>query len=56
MMSVGVREPIAAMNANALNLIAEGDSVWINDEVSTILARPAAFFEQFATDYAATFS
>ncbi len=56
MMSVGVPEPIAAMNAHAVSLIAEGDAAWLSEDVPTILGRPARTFEQFATDHAAAFS
>jgi len=56
MMSVGVPEPIAAMNAHAVSLIAEGDAAWLSEDVPAILGRPARTFEQFATDHAAAFS
>jgi len=55
-MSVGVPEPIAAMNAHAVSLIAEGDAAWLSEDVPAILGRPARTFEQFATDHAAAFS
>jgi uncharacterized protein YbjT (DUF2867 family) len=56
MIDVGVPEHIAEMNAQAVTLFAQGDSDWINDDVPSILGRPARTFEQFVTDYAATFS
>lgn len=56
MVEAGLPEPIAAMNAQALALFAEGDSDWTTDDVPTILGRPARSFEQFATDHAAAFS
>ena len=56
MIQAGVPEPIAEMNAQAFSLTAEGDAAWITDDVPTLLNRPARSFEQFATDYAATFS
>jgi uncharacterized protein YbjT (DUF2867 family) len=56
MVSVGVPEHIAQMNAQALALLAEGDSDWVTDDVPTILGRPARSFEQFATDHANAFS
>jgi uncharacterized protein YbjT (DUF2867 family) len=56
MMSVGVPEPIAAMNALAVSLVAEGDSAWLSEDVATILGRRPRTFEAFATDHAAAFS
>ena len=56
MVSAGVPEHIAEMNAQALALLAEGDSDWVTDDVPTILGRPARSFEQFASDHADTFS
>lgn len=56
MISAGVPEPIAAMNAHAVSLIAEGDAAWLSEDVPTALGRPARTFEQFATDHAAAFS
>ncbi len=56
MMSVGVPEPLAAMNAHAVSLIAEGDAAWLSEDAPAILGRPARTFEQFATDHAAAFS
>jgi hypothetical protein len=56
LMSVGVPEPIAAMNAHAVSLIAEGDAAWLAEDVPAILGRPARTFAQFATDHAAAFS
>ncbi len=56
MISAGVPEQIAAMNAHAVSLIAEGDAAWLSEDVPRILGRPARSFEQFAADYAAAFS
>lgn len=56
MVSAGVPEPIAAMNAHAVSLIAEGDAAWLSDDVPSVLGRPARTFEQFVTDHAAAFS
>jgi uncharacterized protein YbjT (DUF2867 family) len=56
MVDVGVPEHIAQMNAQALALLAEGDSDWVTDAVPTILGRPAGSFAQFATDHAQAFS
>lgn len=56
MIEEGVPEAIAEMNAQALNLFAQGDSDWVTDDVPRLLGRPARSFEQFATDYAQAFS
>jgi uncharacterized protein YbjT (DUF2867 family) len=56
MINVGVPEHIAEMNAQAVTLFGQGDSDWINDDVPSILGRPARTFEQFVTDHAAAFS
>jgi len=56
MVSVGVPEHIAQMNAQALALLAEGDSDWVTADVPTILGRQARSFEQFSTDDAQAFS
>ena len=56
MVSVGVPEHIAQMNTQALALLAQGDSDWVTDDVSTILGRPARSFVQFSTDHADAFS
>ena len=56
MVSVGVPEHIAQMNTQALALLAQGDSDWVTDDVSTILGRPARSFAQFSTDHADAFS
>ena len=56
MIRAGVPEPVAQMNAQAFSLNADGDAEWVTDDVRKILGRPARSFEQFAADYAATFS
>jgi uncharacterized protein YbjT (DUF2867 family) len=56
MIDAGLPEGLAAMNAQALALFAEGDSDYVTGDVPSILGRPARTFEQFATDYAAAFS
>ena len=56
MIDIGLPESLAAMNAQAVALFAEGDSDYVTDDVPSILGRPARTFEQFATDYAAAFS
>jgi len=52
----GVPAPIAAMNAQALSLVATGDAAWLSDDVLSLLGRPPRSFAQFAADYAAAFS
>ncbi len=56
MMGAGVPEVIAAMNAQAIGLVADGDSEWITDDVPNILGRPARTFRQFAAENAAAFN
>jgi uncharacterized protein YbjT (DUF2867 family) len=56
MVSAGLPEHVAEMNAQALALLAQGDSDWVTDDVPTILGRPARSFEQFSTDHADAFS
>jgi len=56
MVEIGLPESLAAMNAKAVALFAEGDSDYVTDDVPSVLGRPARTFEQFATDYAAAFS
>ena len=56
MVRVGIPEPVAQMNAQALGLVATGDAAWLSDDVPSILGRPARSFEQFVTDYAAAFT
>jgi len=56
MISAGVPEPIAEMNAQAFSMTAEGDAEWVTGDVPSLLGRPARSFEQFAADYAAAFS
>ncbi len=56
MIRVGIPEPVAQMNAQALGLVATGDAAWLSDDVPSILGRPARSFEQFVTDYAAAFT
>jgi uncharacterized protein YbjT (DUF2867 family) len=56
MVDIGLPESLAAMNAQAAALFADGDSDYVTDDVPSILGRPARTFEQFATDYTAAFS
>lgn len=55
MVDIGLPEGLAAMNAQAVALFAEGDADYVTDDVPSILGRPARTFEQFATDYAQAF-
>jgi len=56
MISAGVPEAIAEMNAQAFSLTAEGDAEWLSEDVLTILGRPPRSYQQFASDYASVFS
>ena len=56
MIAAGLPASIAHMNAEALQLFAEGDSDWTTDDVPRILARPARTFEQFAIDHVSAFA
>jgi uncharacterized protein YbjT (DUF2867 family) len=56
MLTAGVPAAVAEMNAQALQLFAQGDSDWVTDDVPRILGRPARTFEQFAIDYAPVFA
>jgi uncharacterized protein YbjT (DUF2867 family) len=56
MVDAGIAEPIAAMNAQAFSLTADGDAAWLSPDVEALLGRPARSFEQFAADYADAFS
>jgi uncharacterized protein YbjT (DUF2867 family) len=56
MVSAGLPQPVAAMNALALSLFADGDAEWLSPDMATLLGRPARSYEQFATDNLAAFS
>jgi uncharacterized protein YbjT (DUF2867 family) len=56
MVDIGLPESLAAMNAQAVALFADGDSDYVTDDVPSVLGRPARTFEQFATDYTPAFS
>jgi uncharacterized protein YbjT (DUF2867 family) len=56
MMKVGLPEPVADDNANALLLMADGDCDYVTQDVPAILGRQARTFEQFITDYITAFS
>ena len=56
MIDAGLPEAVADDNARAVALMADGDCDYLTDDVPSILGRPARSFEQFASDYATTFS
>jgi uncharacterized protein YbjT (DUF2867 family) len=56
LVEIGLPRSLAAMNAQAVALFAEGDADYVTDDVRSITGRPARTFEQFAADYAAAFS
>jgi hypothetical protein len=56
MIRAGVPAPVAAMNAQAFSMTADGDAEWVTDDVAVILGRPARALRRFAADYAAAFS
>jgi uncharacterized protein YbjT (DUF2867 family) len=56
MIDIGLPESLAAMNAQAVGLFAEGDCDYVSDDVPSILGQPARTFERFAIDHAAVFS
>ncbi len=55
MVDVGVPEPVAQMNVQAMDLFGQGDCDWTTDVVPSILGRPSGNFEQFITDHVAAF-
>jgi uncharacterized protein YbjT (DUF2867 family) len=56
MVSAGLPEAIAEMNAQAFSLTADRDAEWVSEDVPTILGRKARSYEQFAADDAPAFS
>jgi uncharacterized protein YbjT (DUF2867 family) len=56
MIEAGVPVDLAAMNAQAVGLFAEGDCDYVTDDVPSILGRPARDFAQFVIDHIPTFS
>jgi uncharacterized protein YbjT (DUF2867 family) len=56
MISAGLPDALAEMNAQAFSLTAKGDAEWVSEDVVTILGRAARSYEQFATDNALAFS
>ena len=56
MVRAGLPQPVAAMNALALSLFAEGNAEWLSRDVPNLLGRPARSYERFAADHVAAFS
>lgn len=56
LVDAGLPEALAAMNAQALELFAHGDSDWVTDDVQTITRQPPRSFEQFVLDHAQAFT
>lgn len=56
MVKAGLPEPVAAMNALAMSMFAEGDAQWLSQDMPTLLGRPTRTYQQFATDHARAFS
>ncbi|WP_233226062.1 SDR family oxidoreductase [Amycolatopsis sp. CA-126428] len=56
MIDAGLPADLAAMNAQAVGLFAEGDCDYVTEDVPSILGRPARDFEQFVTDHIPPFS
>jgi uncharacterized protein YbjT (DUF2867 family) len=56
MISAGLPEPVADDNALALTLAAGGEADYVTTDVPAITGHPARSLEQFATDYATTFT
>ncbi|UOZ05628.1 NmrA family NAD(P)-binding protein [Amycolatopsis sp. WQ 127309] len=56
LVEVGLPAGLAAMNAQAVGLFAEGDCDYLTDDVPSILGRPARGFEKFVTDHIEVFS
>lgn len=51
MIQAGVPEPVAASNAQAFGLIAEGDAAWLSDEVASLTGTPPRPLRTFITDH-----
>ncbi|CAA9246892.1 MAG: hypothetical protein AVDCRST_MAG52-1929, partial [uncultured Blastococcus sp.] len=56
MVRAGLPQPVAAMNALALSLFAEGEAEWLSQDVPNLLGRPARSYERFAADHVTAFS
>jgi len=52
----GVPASIAAQNAKAFSLIADGDAEWLSEDVSTVLGRKARSFREFVDTHAEAFA
>jgi uncharacterized protein YbjT (DUF2867 family) len=55
MVRAGVPEQVAASNAQVFGLVAEGDTVWLSDEVEAITGRPPRTLRAFAAEHAEVF-
>lgn len=56
MIRAGVPESVATSNAQAFELIAEGDAAWITDDVETITGDAPRTLHAFITEHAADFT
>jgi uncharacterized protein YbjT (DUF2867 family) len=54
--AAGVPADLAANNAMAFSLIADGDAAWLSDDLPGLLGRPARTFEDFAREHASAFA
>ena len=54
--AVGLPADLAANNAMAFSLIADGDAAWLSADLPDLLGRPARTFEDFAREYASAFT
>jgi uncharacterized protein YbjT (DUF2867 family) len=55
MIRAGVPEPVATSNAQAFQLIAEGDAAWITDDVETITGDAPRTMHAFITEHLSDF-
>ncbi len=56
MVAAGVPQPIAAQNAQAFALTADGDAEWLSDDAADLLGRPARSFRDFIDDHREAFA
>ncbi|WP_042411434.1 NmrA family NAD(P)-binding protein [Streptacidiphilus carbonis] len=56
MIKAGVPEPVAASNAQAFGLIADGDAAWLTDDVVTLTGTAPRSLHSFITEHAAAFA
>jgi uncharacterized protein YbjT (DUF2867 family) len=54
--AAGLPADLAANNAMAFSLIADGDAAWLSGDLPDLLGRPARSFEDFAREYASVFT